>query len=52
MIKNMRSKTNAFQYFSDKKGQQLTGIISLIIILRFLFIFIMGPMPQDAYYFF
>ena len=48
----MRSKTNAFQYFSDKKEQQLTGIISLIIILRFLFIFIMGPMPQDAYYFF
>jgi 4-amino-4-deoxy-L-arabinose transferase-like glycosyltransferase len=28
------------------------AIITIILILRLLFIFIMGPMPQDAYYFF
>ena len=28
------------------------AIITVILILRLVFIFIMGPMPQDAYYFF
>lgn len=36
----------------DKKQQLLTGIIIFIIWLRLLFVLIMGPMPQDAYYFF
>ncbi|HEY0175889.1 MAG TPA: glycosyltransferase family 39 protein, partial [Pedobacter sp.] len=35
-----------------KKRMQLIAMFSVIVFLRFLFIFIMGPMPQDAYYFF
>lgn len=36
----------------NKKRKQLTALVGTIIILRILFIFLMGPMPQDAYYFF
>lgn len=35
-----------------QKRMQLITMITSILFLRVLFIFIMGPMPQDAYYFF
>ncbi|QNK63407.1 glycosyltransferase family 39 protein [Pedobacter sp. PAMC26386] len=34
------------------KTNQITTMVIAILLLRLLFIFIMGPMPQDAYYFF
>lgn len=45
-------RIKTFQQTADKREQQLIGAVISIMILRFLFIFIMGPMPQDAYYFF
>lgn len=35
-----------------KKRILLIAMFSIVVVLRFVFIFIMGPMPQDAYYFF
>ncbi len=47
-------KTNHILQLSadHKQNQRLIMMVTAIIALRLLFIFIMGPMPQDAYYFF
>ncbi|MBC7418362.1 MAG: glycosyltransferase family 39 protein, partial [Pedobacter sp.] len=37
---------------SSHNTKILIGLISVIILIRVIFIFCMGPMPQDAYYFF
>lgn len=37
---------------ADKNKKLILLLSATIIFLRVLFIFIMGPMPQDAYYFF
>ncbi|WP_158795605.1 glycosyltransferase family 39 protein [Pedobacter sp. L105] len=48
----MKTRMKGFQQKAEKKEQLLTGLVISIVLLRFVFVFIMGPMPQDAYYFF
>lgn len=48
MRKNLIRQLSA-DYKSDRS---VIAMVTAIIMLRLLFIFLMGPMPQDAYYFF